>query len=153
MAFSFPSVADFKEYFYRDFPYATPATGSGGDETDMSKVQNADIEKAFTLAKANWNPSLFPDQNQFTVGFFLLSAHYMVMDLKASNQGLRSQFNWNRNQISVGGVQESFQIPPMIAESPWLSHLSKTQYGANYASLIVPLLVGNISLICGRSQP
>lgn len=153
MAYTIPTVAEFKTQFYRDFPYAVPASGTGGDDTDLSKVTNFDIQNAINLANANMNQALFPTQARFTQAYLYAAAHYLVTNLKASNQGLFSQFNWNVNQKTVGGVQESFQIPERITRSPWLSHFSQTRYGAQYLSIIIPLLTGHVVTVEGMTTP
>lgn len=153
MAYALPTLAEFKAHFYRDFPYAVPASGVGGDDTDKTKVINADITNAINMANINMNQALFPTLAVFQTAFMYAAAHYLVTNLKTSNQGLFSQFTWNTNQKTVGGVQESFQIPESISKSPWLSHFSQTRYGAQYLSIIAPLLTGNVALVCGATTP
>ena len=153
MAYALPTVSEFKAHFYRDFPYAVPASGSGGDDTDLSKVVDPDIANAIAMANMNMNQQLFPSLAVFQTAFMYAAAHYLVTNIKASNQGLFSQFTWNTNQKTVGGVQESFQIPDSIAKNPWLSHFSQTRYGAQYLSIISPLLTGHVILVCGATTP
>lgn len=138
-----PSVDDFKEYFSRDFPYGT---------TD-DKVKDSDIEKAFNECSFNFNQGLFSTQDEYTICFLYLSAHYLVMDLQASSQGIAGQFTWLQTSKTVGSVSESFGIPDRILKDPMLSYYSKTRYGAKYISLIMPRLTGQIFAVWGGTNP
>src|SRR5690606_38879219 len=101
MAFTWPSVSDFKAYFTRDFPYG---------EDPSTAIVDADITKAIGEAKFNVNETLFATQEQFTIGCMYAIAHYLVMDLRASSQGINGQFTWLENSKSVGAVSQAFSI-------------------------------------------
>ncbi len=146
MPFTAPTTDDFKERFDRDFPYAVPVGGSGGDATDTSKVRDVDIQRGFTGATINFNSGLFPDQASYQEAFLLLSAHVMCRNLLASTQGLSGQFTWLTAMKSAGGVESKYDIPDRIKNSPFLSSLSLTRYGAAYLEYITPYLVGNMQL-------
>ena len=75
-AYSNPTVQDFKDYFNRDFPYGTT--------TDT--IMDSDISKAELLAFIAINPCLFQSQEIYNIGFLLLSAHSLVMNIRASSQ-------------------------------------------------------------------
>jgi hypothetical protein len=149
MAYVPPTVAEFKVQFSRDFAYAVPASGTGGDATDVSKVTDGDITNAIGLAAFNINDGLFGSQAQFATAYGLLSAHYLVTSLQAAMQGLGGAVSWNSVHKSVGAIQETYQIPDRIAKSPTLSLLSKTPYGAQYLGIIAPLLIGNFVGVYG----
>ncbi len=143
MAFANPSVADFKDYFTRDFPYGTdPATS----------VLDSDIAKSFQMTNVNFNQDLWQDQGAYTVGYLLLSAHYMVMSLRASSQGLSGQFGWVQSSKSVGSVAESFSIPQRILDNPEFAMLAKTTYGAQFLLLILPQLSGQVFSVHGTTR-
>lgn len=143
MAFTNPTIADFKSHFFRDFPYGTA----------MNSVQDADITKAISEANFNFNPGLFDTQENYSLGFLYLTAHYLVMDLRASAQGIQGNYPWLSQSKSVGSVSESSAIPERILANPILAMLSKTYYGAKYLSLVLPKLVGNIGIVGGATQP
>lgn len=144
MAFNNPSVADFKAYFFRDFPYGTdPATS----------VLDQDITNAFGETNVNFSQDLWSDQGSFNIGYFLLSAHYLVMNLRSSSQGLSGQFGWMQTGKSVGSVSESFQIPQRILDNPEFAMLTKTQYGARFLLLILPQLSGQVFTVVGSTRP
>ncbi len=149
MAYIIPSVADFKNYFTRDWPY-DPAVAP---PYDLSKVQDSDITKAIAEASFNFNEELFSTQEQFTIGYLYLTAHYMVMDLRASAQGIAGQYSWLQSSKSVGSVAEGFTIPQRIQDIPSFAMLSKTNYGAKYLSLILPQMVGQMFSTPGRTSP
>lgn len=143
MAYTAPSATDFKSYFTRDFPYGS---------TDAT-VKDADITKAIAEAGFNINQGLFSSQSEYTIGYLYLTAHYLVIDLRASSQGIAGQYSWLQASKSVGSVSESFSIPQRILDNPYLAMLSKTNYGAKYISLLLPRLIGQVFTVYGGTQP
>jgi len=141
--YTYPSVADFKAHFFRDFPY-----GIDPDE----HVLDADITKAMAEAKFGFNEALFSSQENFTLAFLYLTAHFLVMDLRASAQGLSGSYSWLTASKAVGSVSESYSIPQRILDNPALSMLTRTNYGAKYVLLIFPLLVGQAFIVCGSTH-
>ena len=142
--FTNPSVAEFKAYFYRDFPYGTDMETSVLDE---------DIAKAFGQTNININQDLFSDQGSYDIGYFLLAAHYLVVDLRMSSQGINGQFSFLEQSKSVGSVSQSFGIPQRILDDPYFSMLAKTNYGAKYLQLLLPQLAGQIYISYGSTRP
>lgn len=143
MAFIVPSTSDFKTYFTRDFPYGTT----------NNTVLDSDITKAIAEAGFNFNESLFDNQSQFTLGYLYLTAHYLVMDLRASTQGIAGDFPWLNNSKSVGSVSEGISIPEFMLKNPMLSHFGKTYYGVKYLSLVFPKIIGPVYATPGGTQP
>jgi Protein of unknown function (DUF4054) len=144
MAYNNPSVADFKAFFARDFPY--------GVDPDTS-ILDADITKAFTFTNVNVNEGLFADQGSYTIGYQLLSAHYLVLNIRASSQGLNGQYNFLQQSKGAGAVNEAFAIPPRILENPEFAMLAKTNYGAQFLLLILPQLSGQVFSVHGSTRP
>lgn len=144
MAFTNPSVAEFKEYFYRDFPYGTDPETS---------VLDQDITKAFVMVNVNFSECLFADQGSYSVGYLLLAAHYLVMNLRASSQGLSGQFSFQEQSKSVGSVSQAFAIPQRILDNPDWAILCKTNYGAQFIQLILPQLTGQVFNVYGSTRP
>lgn len=144
MAYTNPTVADFKAYFYRDFPYGT--------DLDTT-VTDADITKAFGQTDFNINQDLFSSQAQYTTAYLLLAAHYLVVDLRMSSQGLSGQFSFMEQSKSVGSVSQSFAIPQRIQDDPYMAMLLTTNYGAKYISLLLPQLCGQIYTVLGSTRP
>lgn len=144
MGYANPTVADFKGYFTRDFPYGTDPNVN---------VTDADINKAFVQASFNMNQALFASQEQYTVGYLYMTAHYLCVDLRASSQGINGQFAWLEQSKSVGNVSQSFGIPDRILQDPYFAMLSKTNYGAKYLQLILPQLAGQVFIAYGRTLP
>lgn len=143
MPYSTPTVTDFKNYFFRDFPYGST----------LDTVTDQDISNALQMCDINFNPNFWASQATFTIGYLLLTAHFMVMSLRASSQGISGQYSWLENSKSVGSVSDSFQIPQRILDNPELAMLSKTNYGARYLFLILPQLTGQVFSVCGTTQP
>lgn len=144
MSFINPSVSDFQNYFVRDFPY-------GIDPNTC--VLSSDIEKAFGQTDFNINQGLFSTQNSYNIAYLLLAAHYLVVDLRASSQGMNGQYNFLEQSKNVGSVSQSFAIPERILANPYIAMLTKTNYGAKYIELILPQLCGQIFSIHGSTRP
>lgn len=148
MSYTAPTVADFKSRFDRDFSFSADAM-----QTDLSRVRDVDVTRAFTLAAANFNEGLFGNQATFSEAFLLLSAHFLCVNIGASSQGLAGGAQWATQSKSAGQLAESFAIPQRILNSPLLSQYSKTSYGMTYLQIIAPLLAGNVSVVCGTTTP
>lgn len=144
MSFINPTVSEFKAYFHRDFPF--------GSDIDTSVV-DADIEKAVGQTDVNINRNLFTSQQAYTIGYVLLTAHYLVLDLRNASQGLKGQFNFLETSKTVGSVSQSFSIPQRILDNPYFAMLTKTTYGAKYLEHILPQLAGPFGVVYGRTQP
>lgn len=144
MTFLNPTVAEFKAFFTRDFPYGI---------NPVTSVLDSDITKAFLFTNAGLNPDLFNDQQIYTLGYQLLSAHYLVMNLRASSQGISGQFAFLEQSKSVGSVSASYAIPQRVLDNPDWAILMKTNYGAQFLQLVLPLLVGQVLIVCGTTQP
>lgn len=227
MSYGFPTVAEFKSQFTRDFPYAVPAwgalgsismvagvitlvtvtvggrgyaeapsvavvdrngpgagatfdatvangkvtaitvvaggtgyvdpvlviTGGAGDDTDLRKVTDDDIDGASIDAQFNVNQDLFDTESEFKRAFAYLQAHMLVEKIAAATQGLGSQYNWITVAKSVGNVSESFQVPSSILDNPMLAAFGRTRYGALYLQIIAPMLVGNMMTTFRQSLP
>lgn len=144
MAFTNPSVQDFKNRYTRDFPYGTdPAVA----------VLDQDIANAFVETNVAINPALFDDQSSYTLGYLKLSAHYLVLNLRASSQGLNGQWSWLEQSKSVGSVAQAFGIPQRILDNPVFAGLCKTNYGAAYLMQVLPALSGAGFSVCGATRP
>ena len=137
-----PTVVDFRSYFIRDFPYGTT----------IDTVMDQDILNAITDAASNFNPGLFGDQGTYTTCYLNLSAHFLVMSLRASSQGIAGQYEWLVSSKGVGSVSEGLAIPPRIMDNPEFAMLTKTPYGAKYLFMVLPLLAGNIVSVCGGTN-
>jgi hypothetical protein len=134
------TIADFKAYFVRDFKYGVDP---------VTDVTDADIQKAFDEAQINFNQSLFGSNDDITIVYFYLTAHYLVIDLRNADGGLNSTGKFTTQSKSVGSVSESYAVPEKYKNNPTLAPYAATGYGQKYLSLILPRLVGNIASIKG----
>jgi len=116
-------------------------------------ILDADINKAFKEAQIIFNQGLFGSDEQLTLGYLYLTAHYLVLDLKTAQQGITGAGSFAVSSRSVGNVSESYAIPEAFTADPVLSYFTKTQYGQKYMSMILPNLVGNVQAITGATQP
>lgn len=144
MAYNAPTIENFKAYFFRDFPYGTDPNTS---------VLDADIAKAFGQTNVNINQALFSSQEDFSIGYLLLAAHWLVIDLRMSSQGLSGAYSWVTTSKSVGSVSESFQVPDRVLANPEFSMLAQTNYGAKYLQLLLPRLTGQMFGVVGSTRP
>ena len=144
MKYANPTIDQFKSYWTREFPYsANPQEG----------VTDADIGKAFSQANFSINQALFGTQEDYTTAYMLIAAHYLVIDLRLAAQGPNSAYTWTVSSKSVGSVSESYAIPSKFLGQPFLMMLSQTYFGGKYLQLILPLMVGNVLSIPGRTLP
>lgn len=144
MAYNNPTIAEFKAYWFRDFPYGSdPATS----------VLDADIVKAFGQTNVNLNQNLFSSQEDYTIGYMLLAAHFLVIDLRMASQGIAGAYSWVTTSKSVGSVSEAFQIPERIMNNPEFAMLAQTNYGAKYLQLLLPRLTGQMWNAYGSTRP
>lgn len=138
-----PTVADFKAYFTRDFPYGVT------DDT----VMDSDIQRAIDETAVFINPELFGTQDSYTIGFLLLSAHNLVTNLRASSQGINGQYSFLQQSRSAGSVSESLAIPQRILDNAEYAMLTKTNYGSKFLFMILPQLSGQVYIVRGRTLP
>lgn len=144
MSFTNPTVAEFKTQFTRDFPFGTNAKTS---------ILDSDISSAFIFANPNINPALFPDQVTYSLGYNLLAAHFLVLNLRSSSQGISGQYNFLQSGKGVGPMSESFAIPQRILDNPYLAMYCKTNYGTMYVQMVLPYLSGQMITVCGGTNP
>lgn len=144
MAYLNPTIDDFKSYFTRDFPFGTDPETS---------ILDSDIGKAYGQVNFCINPGLFSDQSNYNIGYFWLAAHWLVIDLRASSQGIAGRYNWLETSKSVGSVSSGFAIPQRILDNPSFAMYSQTQYGAKYLQLVLPKLAGQMFITYGRTLP
>lgn len=138
-----PSIDDFKAYFNRDFPYGTDISTS---------ILDVDIGKAFGKANFWINEGLFDKQEDYTMGYMELAAHWLVEDIRKSSQGISGRYNWIEASKGVGNASSSYSIPQKILDNPSLAMLSQTRYGQAYLELIMPQLAGNTATVRGRTH-
>lgn len=185
------TVADFKAYFRRDFPYLPtysslklynegarvyfpdtelfydclengvtdipPNTPDGPWQQAADDIDNyildEDIEKAFGEAKINLNQSLFGSDADITIGYYYLTAMYLVHDIRAAMGGIDAGPGFALVSKSAGNVSESYGIPEAYLKNPIYQVYTQSPYGLKYLSLVLPNLVGNIGAVAGATRP
>lgn len=143
MAYTAPTVTDFKEYFARDFVYGV----------SIDKVRDSDVTIALAQAGSYINSDLFDSQGIYTFGYLLLAAYFLVVRLQASSQGQNGQFTWMTTSKSVGSVSEGLTIPDRILANPEYAMLTRNAYGAEFLFLILPYLSGAVYVVLGDTLP
>ncbi len=185
------TIDDFKDLFFRDFPYlkdydntelynsgdrvyysitklfydcikngttgVLPTSGYPNWQEVSDSVNNyvldADITKAFTEAQATFNQALFDNDADIQLAYLYMTAHYLVMDIQASLQGLQSSGSFTVNSRTVGSVSESYGVPDSFTNDPQFAYWVKTQYGMKYLSLIQNRLIGAVFTVDGGTNP
>jgi hypothetical protein len=143
MAYINPDIPTFKAYYFRDFSY--------GIDPNIS-ILDQDIANAYGQVNVFINPGLFANQQDYTLGYLLLAAHYLVLNLRASSQGIAGRYNWLEQSKSVATASSGFAIPQRILDNPSMSMLSQTRYGAMFLELVLPNLCGQVIIGHGQTQ-
>ena len=134
---------------------STPVTEADWDTaTDdiLNYVLDADITKALAEASINFNQSLFSTDEQITLAFLYLAAHFLAIDLQRSAQGVNSSGNYTAQAQSVGNVSETLYVPDKLANNPIYQLYTTTGYGMKYLNLVLPRLVGRVSVVAGDTN-
>lgn len=159
IAFTPPTVAQFKAQFPRDWPYGK------GTET----VTDGDIQNAINEAFNNFHASLFNNTApvgttvaESTIAYCFLTAHLMVLNLQnagglgapESFQGVNTSGGGTVESKTVGSVSISYAIPDAIKNSPTLSQYMRTGYGQKYLIMIAPKIPGRrVVVVAGERTP
>lgn len=142
--FQNPSVLDFQNYFVRDFAYT--------DDINTG-ITPTDIATAFTKVNPFINPQFFPDQGTYTTFYLTLAAHYLVMSIRRSSQGINSQASFLLSGKGVGPTSASFSIPQRLIDNPELAALCQTGYGYEYLMYVLPQLSGFVFALPHKTTP
>lgn len=144
MAYTNPTVSDFKTYFARDFPYNTDVTLG---------ITDTDIQKAIDACALVIPQELFDSQDFYTMCFLYLTAHTLVESISTSSQGLSGKYEWAVASKGAGNVSVGFSVPENLVSNPQYSMLTKTTYGARYFELVYPYIVGPTFAVEGFTHP
>lgn len=148
------TIDDFKNFFVRDFDYAIAAGATTSIYTcQKNYVMDADITRAFTEAKANFNECIWDSDDTLKAAYLYLTAHNLLFDLQTSVQGAGSSASYAVNSRSVGPASESYSIPDWMLQDPILGPFATTRYGQKYVALLKPLLIGNVVVHHGHTTP
>ena len=145
MAYTNPTISDFKTFFNRDFAYGL---------TD-DYVMDTDITKALTLARSNINTSLFADEEEYKLAYLLIAAHHLVTNLQASTEGVNGRFSWliTNNNVGNGASTVTYDIPDWIRKDKNFAYLTTTHYGAKYCSIVAPRCIANLQSFDRITRP
>ena len=135
------TYAEFKTFFDRgQFTYS---------ET-LPDVRNKDITEAIEEALEVFNQDLYPTADIATKALYYLSAHFLKLDIDASESG--AQQVGIQSSRSADGISESIQIPEWMQEGE-MSIYSTTFYGQKFLTLSRPYLGGGVYSVPGATQP
>lgn len=147
------TIQNFKDRFYRDFTFKTTEMGAIALQADPDFVQDRDITNAFMDAQELLNQGLFPDNNGITIGYLLLTAHCLCLNINNANAGLGATAGMPVTARSVGSVSESYSIPENYLKNPQLQPYLGTAYGLKYLTMVLPAITGNVASVYARTHP
>lgn len=147
------TVDDFKEYFKRDFKdnFLPKEIDENSDEA-LDYILDSDIEKALDQMTSIMPVSRF-EEEALTIAQYYLTAHCLVYDLRTSNSGLASTFEFPLQSKSVGGVSVSYGIPQSYLQNGNYSFYVTSGYGLKYLALLIPRIRGNVAVVGGWTLP
>lgn len=137
------TIEEFKQFFSKDFEYGT----------EQDQVSDAEIARAMTEAKMNFNEDMFQDDDEKKLIFSYLTAYYLVVDINNANTQGASNNGGLLTYRQVRNVAESFKVPKWVEESPMFSQFSQNGYGLKYLTMIYPYLIGNVGIVGGATLP
>lgn len=157
------TVADFKATFKRGFKYSDGPDG----------VMDADIQTAIGRAVTLYNPALFNATEAKDV-FLLAVAHFVVVGIQAAG-GLYPMFPGTAGAMGAPGasadatkntgsgvigqkMSEKITIQyagleELMKRYPTLAAFRQTDFGAQYAMIVGPRLMGRVNVVPGASAP
>ncbi len=134
-------VSTFKEHFdHGQFIY--------GDTPPLTR--DKDIVSAVTEMQVVFNPSLYPDETSANLAKLYLTAHFLTLDLEASES--KGQPVYNQTSRSANGVSESLSIPDWMTQGSF-ALFSTTYYGQKWLALTRPFFGTYIGCVRGGTQP
>ena len=146
--FDYPTVAQFKAFFYRDFPYAQDPL----NPNLATEITDQDIQRALDEAQLFFLQGCFETQESFTNAMLYLAAAFLVFNIQASNSGLSGSYNYNATSKSVGNVSISNSIPESLLLDPRYAWLTGSSYGVRYLGLISICMIAPIFSVPGRTH-
>jgi Protein of unknown function (DUF4054) len=115
----------------------------GGDDTNLKKVTDADIQLAIVKAKNVDDGSVWQLAETYKAAFLLATAHFLVQAVRSRFQGVRGQGgDWLVLGKSVGDVSANYAIPDRVQKSLRLAPFMRTDYGCQYLEMLSPYLFG-----------
>lgn len=123
------------------------------EEYESNYVLDSDITRSFSETQITFNQGLFGTDAQIQIGYLYLTAHYLVLNIKAALKGVQGNGEFVVNSRSVGSVSENFTVPEWITKDRILGAFAQTAYGLKYLNMISSSLVGNIVAIGGATLP
>lgn len=116
-------------------------------------VLDSDITRAFQEAQINLNQALFGDDPTIKLAYLYMTAHYLVMDLRAAKAGVSGRGEQIVSGRTVGSVSENYNIPTALSDSTIRQFFAKTYYGQKFYSMAEANMVGNIGIVWGGATP
>ncbi len=137
------TIEEFKTTFAKDFVYGT----------EQDQVSDADIARAMTEAKMNFNEEMFDNEDEKKLIFSYLVAYYLVVDINNANTQGATNNGGLLTYRQVRNVAESFKVPKWIEENPMFSMFAQNGYGIKYLTMIYPYLIGRVGIVGGATLP
>lgn len=135
------TAAQFKDHFDRgQFDYGA----------DVPQVRDKDVESAIDEMSAVIDIQLYPTQKISTQAQAYMTAHFLTLDLGASDTGGQPVFN--QSSRSVGSISESLAIPGWMMEGTNAQY-AITYYGQKWLMMVKQYTTGTMMIVGGGTQP
>lgn len=124
------------------------------DDDVLNYVLDSDIQTTFGQAQMNFYQGLgFGSDANVKLAYLYLCAYYLCVDMLAITSGLQATASFPVSSRTVGSISESYQIPDYYKDYPLFANFAQNQYGQKYLNFIIPLMVGNVGVVCGTTLP
>lgn len=142
------TVADFKAYWTRGFPYGTDAS---------TTVTDGDIQRALNDATINFNPDLWEAGLDLNTGFLYLAAHFLASAVQMAggldmNIGVQNAGGMPISAQTVGSVSLTFELPERWKNDPSIAPFLTTKFGITYVQMAMPRTSGNMQVVAGYND-
>lgn len=123
------------------------------EEDILDYVSDDDIEKAIEQASVLIPYQKIVNEKALRLCELWLTAHCLVHDIRTSNGGLSSRYDFPLASKSVGSISQSYGIPRRYLDSEAFSFYITSGYGMKYLALALPYCIGTVRVAMGRTTP
>lgn len=139
-----------------DFNIDVPANAEHWERTQadyFDYISDEDVEKAIEQASVLIPYQKIRDERTLRLCELWLTAHCLVHDIRTSNSGLGSRYDFPLQSKSVGSISQSYGIPRRFLDSEAFSFYITSGYGMKYLALALPYCIGTVRVAFGRTTP
>lgn len=147
---------EFRDYFRRDFPFCPFVIPEGEsdpvEQVNDECISDSDILRAKSDAELSFRADCLDADGRKTALLYL-TAHYLVLNLRNSADGISSNGGYGEASKSVGSVSVSYNsAPEWMKSNPLISSLQQTGYGQRYFELAYRcMMASRFFIVKGRT--